>query len=263
MSFPVIKVEYISLKSGSTLSDYLEGLDEQPSGFGGKPKYRANVDHYFIGGTMAYVGVLIDEFPSIEDAVKCDQERKAIRERHLEHRYAILVRHNSKIPKRVKSLHWLSPVLNWLFKAGSVKPVPDMSGYARPAIAPTNESVEELKGFDQERPVFMMNLNKFYKNAQYGSGKEMTGEKAYGKYSKSIFPYLVSVKGYPAIYGRIVQVLETDSNSQLPDEWDEFIWVSYPSRKHFLRLMTNAPEKGIGHRNAGLERAVVFPCSEI
>ncbi|MEM0996068.1 MAG: hypothetical protein AAGN35_03265 [Bacteroidota bacterium] len=263
MSFPVTKVEFIALKPGGQFADYLQEREEQPRRFGGTTRYRARVDHGFIGGDPGYTAVLIDEFPSRENAQQGDREMQAVRARHLAHRYAILVRYNPKIPNRIKNLHWLSPLLTWWYRTGSEKPLPDLSEYTRPTNSPTNASVEELRRHDPERPVFMMNLNKFFQKAQYDGGKNVSGQEAYSEYSKSILPYLISVRGYPAILGKVVQVLETDSNSPLPDAWDEFIWVAYPSRKHFLRLLTNAPRKGIHHRNAGLKRAVVFPCTEI
>jgi hypothetical protein len=37
--------------------------------------------------------------------------------------------------------------------------------------------------------------------------------------------------------------------------------VYYPSRGNFLRLLSNSPVEGARHREAGLARAVLMPCS--
>ena len=39
--------------------------------------------------------------------------------------------------------------------------------------------------------------------------------------------------------------------------------VYYPSRRNFLRMMTHTPGRGITHRDAGLQRAVLMPGSAI
>lgn len=261
MSTPILKVEFISLNASTSLAAYLAEWEAKQSEFGGKTLYRVNIDQYFVGEAMAYSTLLIDEFPDSEAALQCDQSLAEAREQHLGQRYAMLVRNRPAITRRIKRLHGLSSLFSFFTGAGKEKPLPDLETYTRSAISPTLKTIEELRTHDQDRPVFMMNLNKFYTEAQYGDGKKMSGEKAYEEYAKSMFPYMIAVKGYPVIFGKVIQVIEQDSSASLPAEWDEFLLVSYPSRKHFMRLLTNAPQKGVKHRNAGLEQSLVLPCS--
>ncbi len=255
------KVEFIALQDTAQLSEYLHETEKANLQFDGSRFMVTQIDQYFAGEKMRYTHLLIDQFQAQDQALKCDQELSAPRKSYLRSRYSFLVHPNLKIPKQVKSMHWLSGIFNLFLGAGKEKPLPDLDAVDNPNIAPTFESVKELKTHDQHSPFFMMNLNKFYPQGQYTAGETISGEAAYEKYSKSVFPYLVAVKGYPAIYGKVIQVLESDDQSSLPDDWNEFALVSYPSRAHFLRLLTNAPQKAIKHRDASLERALLMLCS--
>ena len=109
----------------------------------------------------------------------------------------------------------------------------------------------------------MMNLNKYYSKAQYASGEDVSGEAAYNRYGSRVLPYLISVGGYPDIIGPVAAVLVGDEGNRLHDDWSGFAMVYYPSRRNFLRMMTNAPKDGAIHRDAGLQRAVLMPSSVI
>ena len=108
-----------------------------------------------------------------------------------------------------------------------------------------------------------MNLNKYYAHAQYKNDEKNSGEGAYNRYANRIAPYLISVGGYPDFIDKLEGVLVGDQNSPLHDDWSDFAMVFYPSREHFLCLMTNSQRKGVYHRSAGLGRAVLMPCSMI
>ena len=110
---------------------------------------------------------------------------------------------------------------------------------------------------------YMMNLNKYYAKAQYPDGENISGAEAYARYGNRIVPYLISVGGYPDLMGHVIVTLAGDESSLLHDSWSEFAMVYYPSRQRFLRMMTNSPTKGIHHRTAGLERAVLMPSSDL
>ena len=76
-------------------------------------------------------------------------------------------------------------------------------------------------------------------------------------------PYLVSVGGYPDSMGQIEYVFVGNDDSPLHDDWSDLALVFYPSRRNFLRMMSNAPLGGAHHRDAGLQRAVLMPSSDI
>lgn len=69
--------------------------------------------------------------------------------------------------------------------------------------------------------------------------------------------------GYPDIVGYIVAALVGDESSPLHDDWSDFAMEYYPSRRNFINMMTNTPKKGIYHREADLQRAVLMPNSVI
>ncbi len=70
-----------------------------------------------------------------------------------------------------------------------------------------------------------------------------------------IAPYLISVGGYPDIYGKILSTYIGDQKSSLSNNWHDFALVYYPSRTSFLRLMTNTPQGAAEIRREGLKKA--------
>jgi len=108
-------------------------------------------------------------------------------------------------------------------------------------------------------PFYMMNLNQFTPQDK----RRVSGKDAYNRYSARIMPYLVSVGGYPDIYGKILSAYIGDQKSRLSNSWHDFALVYYPSRTSFLRLMTNIPGGAADIRRAGLKRVVLMPCSKL
>ena len=140
-----------------------------------------------------------------------------------------------------------------------------MTGFAElanPETGPVPETIAVLTEHEQTTPFYMMNLNKYYPTARYESGESVSGEQAYNRYGARILPYLISVGGYPAIMGHTVGVFVGDEHSPLHDDWSDFAMVYYPSRQNFRNMMTNTPKKGVHHRDAGLQRAVLMPSSD-
>lgn len=141
-----------------------------------------------------------------------------------------------------------------------------MTGFAEvanPETGPVPETIAEMRLHDQTTPFYMMNLNKYYPKAHYASGEDVPGEEAYRRYSNRIAPYLLSVRGYPSIFGDVVAEFVVDENSPLHDDWSDFAMVYYPSRWNFINMMSHSPTKGVHHRAAGLQRAVLMPSSDM
>ena len=68
--------------------------------------------------------------------------------------------------------------------------------------------------------------------------------------------------GYPAFDGSVIGTVVGDAGDAIFDTWNDFLLVSYPTRDHFMRMMSSPGlAKGIPHRNAALQRAVLMPCS--
>ena len=76
-------------------------------------------------------------------------------------------------------------------------------------------------------------------------------------------PRLISVGGYPDIYGKILSTFIGDQKSAISNNWHDFALVYYPSRNSFLRLMTNTPRGAAEIRREGLTKVVLMPCSKL
>jgi len=149
--------------------------------------------------------------------------------------------------------------LTRLLGTSEVKDIRNFSDQLDPETDPDPGAVREFAAGDMGPPFYMMNLNQFTpQDKRRGSGKD-----AYNRYSALIMPYLVSVGGYPDIYGKILSTYIGDQKSRLSNSWHDFALVYYPSRTSFLRLMTNAPGGAAKIRRAGLKRVVLMACSTI
>jgi hypothetical protein len=74
-------------------------------------------------------------------------------------------------------------------------------------------------------------------------------------------PRLISVGGYPDIYGKILSTYIGDQKSALSNNWHDFALVYYPSRGSFLRLVTNTPHGAAEIRREGLKKVVLMSCT--
>ena len=74
-------------------------------------------------------------------------------------------------------------------------------------------------------------------------------------------PRLISVGGYPDIYGKILSTFIGDQKSAISNNWHDFALVYYPSRDSFLRLMTNIPRGAAEIRREGLTKVVLMSCT--
>ena len=134
----------------------------------------------------------------------------------------------------------------------------DNSDRLDPETDPDAGKVLEFSGNKLDEPFYMMNLNQFSPSPQRGEG----GKSAYNQYSARIMPRLISVGGYPDIYGKILSTYIGDQKSSLSNNWHDFALVYYPSRTSFLRLMTNTPQGAAEIRREGLKKAVLLASSE-
>ena len=73
---------------------------------------------------------------------------------------------------------------------------------------------------------------------------------------------MLALGGYPAFDGSVIGTVVGDAADRVFDTWNTFLLVSYPTRDHFIRMMSSPGlAKGIPDRNAALERAVIMSCS--
>ena len=129
-------------------------------------------------------------------------------------------------------------------------------------IFPDAATVAQLTASDDDRPVVMLNLNRYRAVAAYGDDRDdagLTGREAYLRYG------VVALASVEAVGGKILWSTEATGDPIVGcdhDAYDEVVAVWYPSRAAFVRL----PEQpgytdALEHRDAALEQAVLLPCA--
>ena len=113
---------------------------------------------------------------------------------------------------------------------------------------------EQMQGFMQpgpEGPIYMVNLLKYKKHAEYEDGREtdLTGKGAYYLYLAAVSELLREFGGDLTFSGEVSRLML----GAVDDLWDEVAIAMYPSRKAMLEMMMSPAMQEIGqHRAAGL-----------
>jgi len=256
-------VQFMAINDQDAFSQYRSASKRAVRQAGGKRTHCVVVDQVLAGGEMPYQAIMVDVFPSPQAALTAYGAAIADGQTALTEVYVLAVRPRNGLHSIAKAVGFFAPILGRLLGTTSEKAIPRFAEHANPETGPVPETVAVMRAHDQTTPFFMMNLNKYYPQAIYEIGDEISGEQAYNRYAMRITPYLISVGGYPDIIGPVVGVLVGNEHSALHDDWSDFVMVYYPSRRRFLQMMTNSPTKGIHHRDAGLQRAVLMPSSSI
>jgi uncharacterized protein (DUF1330 family) len=129
-------------------------------------------------------------------------------------------------------------------------------------IDPTGARIRDLRDHGPDGPVIMLNLLKFKEKANYPAGHPgagVSGAEAYARYEALFTQELAEVSGAVPIYnGPVMRVLV---GSEADGDWDRMLIVRYPSRTHFLAMMSNETYRaGLVHRYAALERTILVQC---
>ena len=256
-------VQFVSLNDISTFMQYNLASERTVEAQAGHRTHSVYIDQYLAGGQMHYQAITVDLFPSSEAALIAFDAVSTKRQATLKDIYSLAVRPVARLTRIVKGFRFLAPLLSRMLGTASEKEMTGFAELANPEKGPVPVTLADLREHDQTTPFYMMNLNKYYPEARYKNGRGISGEQAYNRYSAHIMPYLISVGGYPDILGHIVGTFVGDEGSPLHDDWSDFAMVYYPSRENFIKMMTNAPKKGAHHRDAGLQRAVLMPSSDI
>ena len=260
---PLALVQFLVIKDQDVFDHYRSTSKRAVQKSSGQRSHCVSVDQILAGGEMPYKAITVDIFPNHETAIMAFDAVSLERQAALADIYALVVRPVGMLPRITKALGFLAPILSRLLGTRSEREMTGFAEHANTETDPVPETIVVLKEHDQTTTFYMMNLIKFYSVARYEDGEGGSGEQAYSRYATRIAPYLISVGGYPDILGHTQGVFVGDESSTLHDEWSDFAMVYYPSRKNFIRMMTNSPKKGVHHRDAGLERAVLMPSSSI
>ena len=229
---------------------------------GGRRTHDVVIDQTLAGGEMPYQAITVDVFSSSDSLLNGFDAIQGERQAAVAEIYGLIVQPAARLPRMVRRLGFLAPLLSRILGTTGEKEMVNLERIANPNTGPVPETIAEMRQHEQTTPFYMMNLNRYYGKARYDDGDDISGEEAYNRYSSRIVPYLISVGGYPDMFGNVLSLFVGDEDSHLYDEWSDFAMVYYPSRRNFLRMMSHTPSKGVFHRDAGLQRAVLMPSSD-
>ena len=116
-------------------------------------------------------------------------------------------------------------------------------------VAP--EKLKEIIDLSIEGKFQMINLLKFKKKIV---DSDMTGLEKYGEYMKAVMPFFVKSEGHIVYESKVQLSLIGPEN-----EWDKVLIVEYPSKDHFINMITT---KGYPAdlRSSALENSRLILC---
>jgi hypothetical protein len=255
-------VQFLVMKDLKVAQNYLSSTDQAVQNESGVREHQLRIDQVITEGEMPYQYLTVDSFPSSQALLLAHENSREIRQESLSDIYALVVQPNKMVKKVTKGLGFLSSILTRWLGTGEIRGIEQLEDNSDRLDLDTDPNPEKVMGFSSEKltePFFMMNLNQFSPSPRRGEG----GRSAYNQYSARIIPRLISVGGYPDIYGKILGTYIGDQKRGLSNNWHDFALVYYPSRGSFLRLMTNTPRGAAEIRREGLTKVVLMPCSKL
>ena len=120
------------------------------------------------------------------------------------------------------------------------------------ALRPNAKQITRLVTGDNKSPIYMVNLLKFKKYANYPDKRltTLSGQEAYSIYAEELEPYLKKVGGEIIFKGEVNHLLI----GTIDELWDAVAVVYYPSKNALLKMINNTDYQKIEiHRQAGLE----------
>ncbi|MCD6423909.1 MAG: hypothetical protein J7L35_00240 [Anaerolineales bacterium] len=252
----LILVQFLVMKNMGFVQDYLNVTNQAVLKEDGTREHQLKIDQVITVGELPYSYLTVDRFPSSQSLLLAHENTREIRQDSLNEVYALIVQPNPAIKKAVKGLGFMSSLLTKLLGTAESKGIEKIQEHADSLDLDTDPDASKAKEFSSRKldePFYMMNLNQF----------QPGGKREYNQYSAMITPRLVSVGGYPDIYGKILSTYIGDQKSALSNRWHDFALVYYPSRTSFLRLMTNTPRGAVHIRRDALKKVVLIPCSDL
>ena len=120
------------------------------------------------------------------------------------------------------------------------------------ALRPNAKQITRLVTGNNKSPIYMVNLLKFKKYANYPDKRltTLSGQEAYSIYADELEPYLKKVGGEIIFKGEVNHLLI----GTIDELWDAVAVVYYPSKNALLKMINNTDYQKIEiHRQAGLE----------
>lgn len=247
-------VQFLVMKDVQDAQKYFRGTAGAVQEDKGTREHQLGIDQVITRSEMPYHYLTVDNFPSSQALLMAHENSRSFRNEYLSKVYSLIVQPNPNLKKVTRSLGFSSSWLTKLFRTAEFKGVDhldELSDQLDPETDPDPDKVRLFASEKKDEPFYMMNLN------QFQSG----GKREYNLYSARILPRLISVGGYPDIYGKVLSTYIGDQKSALFNSWHDFALVYYPSRLSFLRLMTHTPRGAAEIRREGLKKAVLMVSS--
>jgi hypothetical protein len=260
---PIALAQFIAWQNPQAMDRFVLQWRDAVTEVHGSCACRSTIDLSLIGPPTAFTDYLIDVFPSSHAACAAYDAVATARKAALSDLLVLVLRSEDAALLRLVAL--ASKVMHRV--AGTPRQKfadPISSGAALdPDRDPTYESFQQMLALPQDVPITMLNLNRFYPQAQYPAsftGKSaVSGSTAYQRYSRSVLPHLLKRGSYPIWIGHILGVLVGERDHPLAQPWDDFIVNTYPSRLALRDMIADASyRRGLVHRDAGLAQALVL-----
>jgi len=256
----LILAQFHILKDEKYSKDYFRITNQVVQKEKGRREHQLKIDQIITASEIPYQYLTVDSFPSSLALLLAHENSREIRQDSLSDIYALIVQPNTLVKKVTKGLSFLSSILTkWLGtdEISEITQIVENSDSLDPETDPDADKIMRFRSEKLNEPFYMMNLNQFSPSPRRGEG----GKSAYNQYSARILPRLISVGGYPDIYGKILGTYIGDQKSSLYNNWHDFALVYYPSRTSFLRLMTSTPRGAAEIRREGLRKVVLMASS--
>lgn len=249
----LILAQFLEFKDPATAHAYFSKTHKSLLAENGSRGHYLIIDQVITSGNFPYHYLVVDSFPSSQSLLMAHERSREIRQDALTSCYALLVQPNPWLPRITQWLGFLEVSLRGLLNTAETRSFTESSEDLNPDTDPDLEKIREFKSRDPDQPFYMMNLNRYFPK----------GKNSYNQYSAWIMPYLLSVGGYPDVYGKVLGSYIGDKNDSLFIGWHDFALVYYPSRLSFLRLMTNTPRGAAKIRREGLRKVVLMASSNL
>lgn len=259
-------VQFISFNSVNNWSKYLDASKLEINESRGNRRFELKVDMVLSGMNgkgVPYSFVTVDTFDDRSQLLKAVKGLEKLKQELGIDIYTLILKPDSSM-KIVSKLRFLRPIFNLFFKIDKSKKFKPNVHLNQPERNATLTTLEEFKTLNQDDPFYNINLNKYF---PVPSGKGQSKEEYYEQFSKDTAkatgPKVLGMGAYPAVSGKVLEILEGDVEHSMDDDWDNFILVYYPRRMDYLYLVPNLPEDIILKRKNAYERGIQFPCSKI
>ncbi len=247
------------LKIGDS-NGYDKWLKKSRESSGCKRMFRVKADPVAREG-MLVDEIVIDEFSSIQAAFDFRSAfDDSLHQVCTEYAVLIIIPEPSITFSLIKRISWFVR----LFKGVTDNGIPAATWKAdNVAVWPDENQMATARAQDLDEPLLVYNLNKYKTVAEYKDfaeeARRISGRKAYDRYSKIAGFELLRRGAYPVYGGKPICLFVSREDCMLADSWDHFIFVRYPQRRNLLATIESDEfHRGEVHRDAGLERAVIF-----